>query len=287
TFKYPEGYRAGVEGGVQGGVVGGALGGLADRVARQAPAAPPPPPATVMPAPMMEGRARAEQVAPAGFAAESVAVEKERKETAWGASGPVVVLKAWDPSTPYLRAIKQARPGEAYAVFLAHRREYGGSPAFYLDCADYFLRAGPREIGLRVLSDVLELQLEEPRLLRIAAHRLRQAGELDAAVEIFEKVLRMRPEEPQSLRDLALALEARADARRERAGKGSPAIAADYLRSVQLLDRIVLGEWDARFPEIEVMALEEANRIIALVERDPSFGRATFPVDARLRKLLD
>ena len=133
----------------------------------------------------------------------------------------------------------------------------------------------------------MELKLEEPRLLRIAAHRLQQAGELALAVDLFEKVLSLRPEEPQSLRDLALALEARADARRLKAGQGSPSIAADYVRSVELLNRIVLGRWDRRFPEIEVMALEEANRIIAVVERDPAFGRPSFPIDARLRTLLD
>jgi hypothetical protein len=213
--------------------------------------------------------------------------ESKASSTADAPGQPVVVLKPWDPATPYLRALRQAGRAQAYATFLAQRREYGASPAFYLDCADHFLREGQREIGRRVLSDIVELQLEEPRLLRIAAHRFQQVGELDTAVDLFAKVLRMRPEEPQSLRDLALALEAGAEARRQKTGKGSPAIAADYLRAVELLNRIVLGEWDARFPEIEVIALEEANRIMAIVERDPAFGRAVFPVDARLRKVLD
>jgi hypothetical protein len=121
----------------------------------------------------------------------------------------------------------------------------------------------------------------------VAAHRLLQIGETGLAIELFEEVLRLRPEEPQSLRDLALALEARADARLRRARRGSVETAADYLRAIGLLNRVVLGEWDGRFPEIEVVALEEANRMIAVLDRDPRFGRPTVPVDPRLRKLLD
>jgi len=270
--------EGGVEGGVPGGVLGGVVGGLAGP--------PPPPPAQrvggeILDQTVMTREQMAEAMSAPGFAKEGQGA---------GAPSPgaaAIVLKAWDPATPYLDALRRAGPARAYDTFLGERREYGSSPAFYLDCADHFLRTGQRAIGLRVLSDVVELKLEEPRLLRIAAHRLQQAGELALAVDLFEKVLSLRPEEPQSLRDLALALEARADARRLKAGQGSPSIAADYVRSVELLNRIVLGRWDRRFPEIEVMALEEANRIIAVVERDPAFGRPSFPIDARLRTLLD
>jgi len=264
----------GVEGGVPGGVLGGVVGGTA--------ASPPPAPRRVggqtYDRTLMSRDEMAAAMSGPGFAREAGPAHS---------SGPAIVLKPWDPATPYLDALRRAGPAGAYDTFLGERREYGNSPSFYLDCADYFLRTGQRAIGLRVLSDVVELQLEEPRLLRIAAHRLQQAGELALAVDLFERVLRLRPEEPQSLRDLALALEARADARRSKAGRGSPSIAADYVRAVDLLNRVVLGRWDGRFPEIEVLALEEANRIIAVVERDPSFGRPSFPIDARLRTLLD
>jgi Ca-activated chloride channel homolog len=292
TFAYRDDLRVrerdaqeAIEGGVAGGVPGGILGG----VVGGRPLAPPPP-APARSAPEGFGTTAETVNVTAGLGRGDAAVmSKDEMKAAMGASAgrPDVVLKAWDPSTPYLTVLRQVRPGDAYAAFLTQRREYGSSPAFYLDCADHFLRAGQRALGLRVLTDVVELQLEEPRLLRIAAHRLQQVGEVDAAVDLFEGVLRLRPEEPQSLRDLALALEARGDARRLKAGKGSPALAADYRRAVELLGRIVLGDWDARFPEIEVIAIEEANRMIAVVERDPAFGRVMFPLDPRLRRLLD
>jgi hypothetical protein len=62
-------------------------------------------------------------------------------------------------------------------VYLEQRKTFGNSPAFYVDCADYLLRFASRPLGLRVLSNVVELQMDDPRLLRIAAHRLQQLGE--------------------------------------------------------------------------------------------------------------
>lgn len=274
NFKYREpsvneGVAGAVAGGVPGGVVGGVVGGLP---------APPPPAPRAASAPL-----GTEEMVMVTAAADAV----ESKKPAGAAGQAVIVLKPWDPATPYLSALRQAGRAGAYAAFLSQRRQYGASPAFYFDCADYFLREGQAEIGRRILSDLVELQLEEPRLLRIAAHRFQQIGALDTAVDLFERVRRLRPEEPQSLRDLALSLEARADAGRQKTGKGSPGIAVDYLKAVDLLNRVVLGDWDGRFPEVEVIALEEANRIMAIVERDPGFGPASFPVDARLRKVLD
>ncbi len=257
----------GVEGGVPEGVVGGVVAGIPEVA---------PPPLAVRVGGALAGQGR--------FAADA---RREGGGKTADSGGATVVLRPWDPDTPYLTAIRKAGASRAYAAYLQARDTYGTSPAFYLDCADHFLREGPRELGLRILTNVPELELQEPRLLRVAAHRLKQIGETGLAIDLFEKVLRLRPEEPQSRRDLALALEARADARLRRTRRGSVEIAADYLRAIELLNRVVLGEWDGRFPEIEVIALEEANRMIAVLDRDLRFGRPTTPIDARLRKLLD
>jgi Ca-activated chloride channel homolog len=297
------GVEGGVAGGVEGGVPGGVVGGVVGGVTPQAPMRsrlpePPPPPAPRAAAPATRNEA-AQFAAPVGSLA-AVAVPEEaraerqlRKEKGGGesstpdASEATIVIRPWDPDMPYLRALRAAAPGAAYPVFLAQRVQFGRSPAFFLDCADFFLSQGQRALAVRVLTDVVELQLAEPRLLRIAAHRLEQIGELDLAVTLFEAVLKLRPEEPQSLRDLALAIGLRADARRKQAGHGTPVIATEYRRALELLDRIVMGEWDGRFPEIEVIALEEANRMIAILRRDPGFGTVALPIDARLRTPID
>jgi Ca-activated chloride channel homolog len=118
--------------------------------------------------------------------------------------------------------------------------------------------------------------------VRVTAHRLQQLEAHDAAVRLFERVARLRPEEPQSPRDLALALAARADAT---SAKG--ARARDYDRAVGLLYDIVLGNWDGRFPEVETIALDELNRILAVADRARLRLARRDRVDPRLVKLLD
>ncbi len=200
-------------------------------------------------------------------------------------SAPRIVVKPWNPDTPYLRSLDRAGAANAYRVYLAERDTYGESPAFYLDCADFFFRHSQRDLALRVLTNVAELRLDDARLLRVLAHRLEQVDELDLAVELFDHVRRLRPEEPQSSRDLALVLDKRAGARQPGASKLSPASMEDYRRALSLLAEVVEGQWDDRFPEIEVIALTEANRIATLVERGS--GESVWPMDARLRRLLD
>jgi tetratricopeptide (TPR) repeat protein len=174
-----------------------------------------------------------------------------------------------------------ADPRNAYRRYLAERNTYGKSPAFYLDCASYLLEHGERDLGIRVLTSVAELKLEDARLLRVLAHRLTQVAEIDLAIALFEKVRRLRPEEPQSYRDLALALDQRAGTR----GALTSATIDDYTRALALFSEIVSREWDSRFPEVEVIALIEANRIQSILERNRSTN--PWPLDQRLRRLLD
>lgn len=180
---------------------------------------------------------------------------------------PEILIKPWDPETPYLEALAAAPKADRLAAYMTQRREHGTSPAFFLDCADFFYRAGEPALGLRVLSNVAELELENHRLLRVLGHRLSQQGELAYAKGVFEEVLRLRPEEPQSYRDLALVLD-RMD---------------DFPRAMELLYHVVITRWD-RFDGIEIVALMELNRIIARAARAGVENRI---VDERFVKLLD
>ncbi len=207
---------------------------------------------------------------------------------------PGIVIKPWDPKSPYMKELKAAKTQDAFAVYVKNRAEYGTSPAFFLDCADYFFEKGDPQLALQVLSNIAELELENPALLRVLGHRLAQKGELDLAILTFEEVLRLRPEEPQSYRDLALVLARRAEDQRiflkiarltaEAARRIERRIRDDYARAVELLGEVVLGEWDERFAEIEVVALVELNGILPKAK---AAGVKKIPVDGRLVKLLD
>jgi Ca-activated chloride channel homolog len=210
---------------------------------------------------------------------------KKRQQA--GRPQPGIVIKPWDPDTPYLQELRAAKgKGDLDAVYMKNRAKYGTSPAFFLDCSDFFREAGNAELALQVLSNIAELELEDAALLRVLGHRLVQIGQLDLAVQTFQTVLDLRPEEPQSYRDLALTLAQRAEQSIVDRGRAqsSDAIQKDYARAVDLLVRVVMGHWDERFPEIEVIALEEVNRIIP---RAKAAGVTDIPLDPRLLKLLD
>ena len=177
-----------------------------------------------------------------------------------------IKLKKWNPKTPYLAKLKKAKEGEWYSVYLTERKENEGSSAFFLDVSDFFLEKKQSGLALRILSNVAEMELENPQLLRILGYRLMQIGRPKLAVAVFEEVLKMREEEPQSYRDLALAL------------------AADkqHQRAVDLLRQVVEGKWNGRFPEIELTALNEMNAIIATCGKELAAGN----LDKRLLKNL-
>jgi len=194
---------------------------------------------------------------------------------------PAIALQAWDPKTPYIKALRAAPPYRRYAVYLAQRVKHGAAPAFYLDCASFFRKRNQQRLALRILSNLAELELENPALIRVLAHRLAQIGELDLSILMFQKVRALRPEEPQSYRDLALVLERRADGH-QRYKRLLGAVRADYAQALRLLAKVVMNKWQ-RFNEIEVIALTELNNILPKARR---VGVKNLPVDPRLIKHL-
>lgn len=187
--------------------------------------------------------------------------DKDGKDS--GSSAPGITLKPWTPDTPYLKSLRAAGDG-AWAAYGKLRAEYGNSSAFFLDCADFFLdERKDRKAALQVLSNVAEMDLGSPQLLRILAHRLDQMDETALAAEIFRDVLRLRPEEPQSYRDLALVLAKR----------------SEYAEAIALLEKVVLGNWDGRFPELEVLALGELNEISEECRAKTGRTHHTLPAD--------
>ena len=225
--------------------------------------------------------------ADASAAAAAAPLLKSKREGGRAVAAAVAVTP-WDPDTPYLRALKDARTvfganGEQlYAEYLVQRRAYAASPAFYLDCAGFFFAQGDAAHAVRILSNLLELRLEDPALLRVCAWRLKEAGAYDAALPILRKVARLRPEQPFAWRDLAQALEARG--RRDRR-------AADIAEALALYHKTAFTAWTAESGVwTGVVALEEFNALAAWVERQTwkaGEGPAVPEVEAVYRRNLD
>ncbi|MBU0944060.1 MAG: DUF2135 domain-containing protein [Proteobacteria bacterium] len=168
------------------------------------------------------------------------------------AAKATITIQAWTPDTSYLNEMRAAAGGGLYKVYLQQRKNYAGSPSFFLDCADYLFKKGQTALAVRVLSNLEELQLGNIALLRIYGWRLQQAGQLNQAIKIFERIRRIRDDEPQSHRDLALALSDRWQQEHNQ---------DDASRAMHLFYEVITRSWD-RFPEIELIALMELNRLI-------------------------
>lgn len=108
----------------------------------------------------------------------------------------------------YMKFFKSAKKSEEiYEVYLSNRKEYVETPQYYFDVAQLFFKIDDKKTGLRVLSSIADLDLENEELYKLLAYKLKQAEVYDKELWISKKVLEWRPFDPQSYRDYALALE--------------------------------------------------------------------------------
>lgn len=238
-------------------VAKGAVGRVAETVAavRPAIAAAPAPAAPVA-------------ASPARNAASQDAAKQARAQDEVAAPA-TIALQAWTPDAPYLRRLQEAGDVDLYRVYLDERPANQASSAFYMDVAGLFLERGQPELGLRILSNLAEMNLENRQLLRLYAYRLLQAHRPDLAVPVFARVSELAPNEPQSWRDLGLAL----------AESGQPQ------RAVHALWEVVSRPWNPRFAGIGMIALAELNAIASQAQAGAEpldLGR----IDPRLRRNL-
>jgi hypothetical protein len=175
-------------------------------------------------------------------------------------------VQKWQPDAAYAQRLKNTQSADLYRVYLDEMPNHLNSTAFYLDAADVLLEKGMTDLGLRVLSNLAEMDLENRHILRVLGYRLMQANRPLLAIPVLKKVLALSPEEPQSYRDLGLAY----------AKNNQPQLAIDTLNEV------IVRPWHGRFPEIELITLAELNAIIATSPQRLDTGK----IDARLIKNL-
>jgi hypothetical protein len=259
--------------------IAGQAAGAASRYADAAPAAPPPPsPAPTSAPEQLASRADRpgshgpERKMAAKRGASELDASKTSQEEREDTRAAAIQLKAWNPDTPYLKTLRALPKADRYRAYLGLRRDWEHQPGFFLDVADLLREDGHARLALRVLSNLAELKLEDAALFRVLGHRLGQIHRADLAMWVFGKVKAWRPEEPQSTRDLALAC----------------AEAGERQRAADLLWEVVKGRWDARFRDVNLIALGELNALLARTRgqvkvqgMDAAFLR-NLPVDVRV-----
>jgi len=143
---------------------------------------------------------------------------------------------------------------------------YEKSPNFYADIGRFLMESGETELGRRILSNLAEMDLENPQLLRMLAFLLDDPA---LVISIFKQVLSIRPEEPQSYRDLALSLINYGNSQMKSLADTSfldptfQKISEVYMEAISLLNKVINNEkgWDVRFAQIEVIALTDLMRV--------------------------
>ena len=167
------------------------------------------------------------------------------------ATGNFTVLKA-EINDAYLQQLKAADPKDRYSLYLQLRGDQLSTPLFYFHSAEVFFAAGDKATGLRILSNIAELDAENYELYKLMGYKLKEAGAVEAACATFRKVLEWRPFEPQSYRDYGLAL--------EDAGYYQQALDTLYLALTKNYDANIEG----LYPGIEETLLPEIDALIAL-----------------------
>ncbi|WP_298827685.1 VIT domain-containing protein [uncultured Capnocytophaga sp.] len=158
-----------------------------------------------------------------------------------------IVLNAYDPDTPYLKVMEYADPAKAIETYHKLKKEYGQTPSFYVDVADYFFKKGDLTQAVLVVSNLAELNLEDAQLLRVLGYKLSSYKAYKEAIEVFRKVVAIREEEPQSYRDLGLAL----------------AEDKQYQEAVETLYKVVKNAWDERFGDVQLVTMNDINSLVA------------------------
>eukprot|EP01090_Pellita_catalonica_P012296 TRINITY_DN2630_c0_g2_i1.p1 TRINITY_DN2630_c0_g2~~TRINITY_DN2630_c0_g2_i1.p1 ORF type:complete len:485 (+),score=102.29 TRINITY_DN2630_c0_g2_i1:342-1796(+) len=185
-----------------------------------------------------------------------------------GGAKAKITLEGWKPDTPYLRAISAApsNADKAYAIYLKQRSNGSNAnlPAFYMDCSTHFFdTARPlaetdpassaqwTAYGARILSNMLEIRLEDERLVRIVANRLWIEGRLDAALSLLLKVQRLRGEEPQSHREVGMV----------------QSDLGNYQEAWDNLWHVIETDWPVRFQHIEDEIMWELQRTLVKAKK--------------------
>jgi len=181
-----------------------------------------------------------------------------------------------DPVANYLAILKASSKAEQYQKYLELRNSNSSNPVYYFDVAGYFISTGQTELGVRILSNLAELDLGSYELYKMLGYKFKQLGRYEDEVFAFKKVTELRPLDPQSFRDYGLAL--------DEAGEHQKALNVLYAA----MTTSYTPDADDLYQGIQEVFLPEINRIIEMNKGKlnltgiPEKLRGAFPADIRI-----
>ncbi len=267
------------------------------------PPAPPPPPQPPRPMDAAPGSASPRLASPVAVSRreEAVAVTGTRARSQDGApaeqeapsrpaSSITISTATWNPNRPYLNALKDVKSGEEAAfdtIYTAQEVTFGNTPAFYFDMAEWAFRNGLQGRAPAIARNALELSNTSIDTKIILASRLVRYGDFDRAIWLNERILQATPNKPQALRNLALSIVDATNAGRAASTLAPLGAITAYQRALSLLMKIVLTPNNGDYDGIELIALMEANHIVATLKSlGVTDAQLDSQIDPRLVSLL-
>ena len=207
-------------------------------------------------------------------AAEADASKTASAQSRSAAASPKIELQTWSPDNDYLKKLKKTSLENMYAVYIELRAEYSASPAFFMEVSDYFFEEGLEKEAYRILSNLAEMETENSDILRALGNKLVEHKDYANAIWVFSRLTKIRSEIPQFYRDLAMAYHYN----------------GENQQAVDTLWYMASKAWDNRFEEIQQIALNDMNSIIALNDKKSKLDTSdidkklmeNFPVDIRI-----
>jgi tetratricopeptide (TPR) repeat protein len=180
-----------------------------------------------------------------------------------------------DEEQDLIERIRKAPREKQYLAYLEMRTHYYNRPVFFFQAAGYFLQTGRKQEGLRILSAITDLSIEDYELYKMVGYKLKEAGEKADALYIFRRIIDWRPAEPQSYRDYGLAL---SDA-------GQKQRALDTLYTALTLK--YTDEINGMYEGVQEILLTEINQMVAANRRlklpeIPEDALKALPMDIRV-----
>jgi CarboxypepD_reg-like domain/TonB-dependent Receptor Plug Domain len=109
-------------------------------------------------------------------------------------------------NSSYIKTLRKSKSlAEAYATYLKLRDNYGKSTTFYMEVSDYFKQWSAKDLSDRILSNILELNFNNPTGLKVLAFKYEANNNLIKALTIYKRILRLQPKSAQSYKDMATA----------------------------------------------------------------------------------
>lgn len=162
-----------------------------------------------------------------------------------------IKLQGWNPASEYLAELKKTERSKMYGRYLELKKQYHDSPSFYMEVSDYFMEEDLTSESMCILSNLAELNLQNTDLLRSLANKLVERKAYPLAVFILEELVELKGEIPQFHRDLGMAYH----------------LNGENQKAIETLYSVASGKWDFRFQDVQQIALNDMNAIIAQCRR--------------------